>query len=125
MNNNNTNDMIIIMMMMIIIIIITIIRGHTLKDCIILPASRLSVGNISLQTDVYEIFSQFSTKFNQNLMEWSLVYMANASTNFHETWCNIYFTRYMYSICSVLHRQSRDTNRIDRQTNKQTNRGKK
>ena len=79
-------------------IIIIIIRWQTLRDCMIYctPGQQVISGEVGKQTEVYEIFSQFSTKFNQNLMEWSLVYMANASTNFHETWCNIYFTRYMY-----------------------------
>ena len=86
-----------------IIIIIIIIRGHTLKDCIILPASRLSVGNISLQTDVYEIFSQFSTKFNQNLMEWPLVYMQPTlpQTFMKITAIYIYILYKLYIVCCV------------------------
>ena len=79
-------------------IIIIIIRGQTLRDCMIYctPGQQVISGEVGKQTEVYEIFSQFSTKFNQNLMEWPLV---NPSTNFHEKYCfSFYKNNHLHSI---------------------------
>ena len=105
-------------------IIIIIIRWQTLRDCMIYctPGQQVISGEVSKQTEVYEIFSQFSTKFNQNLMEWPLVYM---QPNLPETFMKIgpiYTLQDIHSVLRLLCRQSRDTNRTDTQTNRQTNR---
>ena len=68
--------------------------------------SLISATRRSLETDFHKIRLQFSTKFNQNVMVWSLVY----SQLFHKLKLKSvqYFLRYPG----------------DGQTNKQTNRGK-
>ena len=105
-------------------IIIIIIRGQTLRDCMIYctPGQQVISGEVGKQTEVYEIFSQFSTKFNQNLMEWPLVYMQPTLPQTLMKITAIYIYIYI-TIHSVLCRQSRDTNRTDRQTNRGKNRG--
>ena len=104
-------------------IIIIIIRWQTLRDCMIYctPGQQVISGEVSKQTEVYEIFSQFSTKFNQNLMEWPLVYMQPTlpQTFMKITAIYIYILYKLYIVCCV----GRVEIQIE-QTDKQTNRGK-